>query len=112
MPSPSKNGINSFYKLLNTRTGERHDITYGSQLLANVINTPHRLAADATPLGLRTDDRDLGQRFKLIDTVTGIAHPLDWPMTLARDAALPGGRTGSVNIDPTNSNHLRGGMAT
>jgi len=53
----------------------------------------------------------LAQRFVLHDLATGLDHPLDRPLPpLAQDGALPNGKTAATNIDPANSNFLRGGI--
>ena len=71
---------------------------------------------------------DLAQRFRLVDTRSGRVYPLDGAMptqschaipprnsvtksspTQAHDAALAGSRTRTANVDPSNSNFLRGG---
>jgi hypothetical protein len=61
--------------------------------------------------GSRGQTGDLYSRFRLWDTSTGLLHEINRSTPpQARDAALPGGGpTGARNIDPGNSNLLRGG---
>ena len=58
-------------------------------------------------------DAELVQRFTIVDTHSGRQYRLDEPLPpmLGQDAALPNGEA-SANIDPANSNFLRGGFGS